>query len=152
MTNMRDGLGFEEVNQEVTDTEIISGNNIYATTAVTTPTVVATTTLSGAAVNATNISGTDIINAEGELQSVSIGSATAIYGAKIQAGSETLSADSGAWVVYPVAYSNSPIVTVTNLTTVSSDVNVLIGSLNAGSAWIEGETAADEFSWIAVGI
>lgn len=48
-----DGMGFEEVNQ-ASNTDTISGNNVYATTAVTTPTVTATT------INGTNISGTNV--------------------------------------------------------------------------------------------
>ncbi|MCK5625129.1 hypothetical protein KAI04_04785 [Candidatus Pacearchaeota archaeon] len=124
MTNMKDGLGFEEVNQ-----------------ATATPVV-----------NATVVSGADIVNAEGELQSVSIGSATATYGAKIQAGSTALGAGSNLWLEFPVAYSAAPIVVVTDMTTAEQALLVEAGSINAGSAYIEGPTASDEFSWIAVGI
>lgn len=142
MTNLRDGLNFEEVNQEVTSTAIISGTNVYGSTAVTTPLLSVTT-----------ISGTNIVNAEGELQSASIGSGTAVYGAKVQAGSGALSAGSVAWIVYPVAYTGTPSVDVTNMTSISTNgIMVTAGSLNAGSFYVEGETASDEFSWQAIGI
>jgi len=167
------------VTGSVISDSLISGANIYSTGTVQGENVYGDTTVSGATVKGTTISGTSIggvtisgttavlttisgatvnattiTNDEGTLKSVSIGSATAtrFYGAVTQAGSGQLSADSGAWVVFPEAYSNIPIVQVTNWTTVGQDVNVLIGSLNVGSAFIEGETASDEFGWSAIGI
>ena len=143
MTNIIDGLGGEEMNQpgsqvsqiwitgSLTSDSQISGANVYGGTAV---------------------EGVAVSNTDGLLKSVAIGSPSSVYGASIQAGSGTLSADSGLWIVFPTAYANRPIVHVTNWTSVSTDVNVLIGSLNAGSAWIEGETASDEFGWIAIGL
>lgn len=132
MTNMKDGLGFEEVNQEVTSTEIISGNNIYGTTQVVSPT----------------FSGTDFVNAEGELQSVSV---STTYGATIQAGSGETSAGSIIEVVYPTAYADAPIISVTHTGTLGSAFTVPIGSINAGSFLVEGG-ATETFNWIAVGI
>lgn len=41
--NLRDGLGYEEVNQEVTLTEIVSGTNIYGAGSITSPVAVLTT-------------------------------------------------------------------------------------------------------------
>lgn len=58
-----DGLGFEEVNQNVTFTEIISGTMLYAYSGLTTPIVNATTlypvTSSGTTVLGATISGTN---------------------------------------------------------------------------------------------
>ena len=138
MTNMRDGLGFEEVNQEVTDTQIISGANIYASTQLTSPI----------------ISGGDIINTEGELTSINVASGTnsSVYGGRIQAGSGTLTGGSNLWVVFPSAFTLNP--TVVGTETLNADIALLIsaGSVNTGSFYIEGPTAAGTFSWIAVGL
>lgn len=43
MGNLVDGLGFEEVNQEVTSTEIISGTNVFAAGSMTAPKAILTT-------------------------------------------------------------------------------------------------------------
>jgi len=49
-----DGLGGEEVNQTVTTTEVISGTNVYATTAVTTVDVTATGSVAGGQLESSN--------------------------------------------------------------------------------------------------
>lgn len=142
MVNLRDALGFDEVNQEYTSTTVISGTNVYATTAVTTPLISATN------LNGTNISGTNFYQtSKGLLQSVSIGSGTAVYGAKIQAGSGVLSSSVG-WKVYPVAFTGIPTVNATDRT----DGAVCVGSIGAGSFWISGTGASDAYSWSAIGI
>ena len=146
-----DGLGFEEVNQ-ATQTDIISGNNVYATTAVT------TVTLTSDDCNSTNFTGLVgsigvLVNDDGLIQSVGVGSKTSVYGASIQAGSSTLTAGSNLWKSFSTAFTSgttsTPIVTVTNLT--STD-GIMVGSLHAGSFYAEGVNASDEFSWIAVGL
>ncbi len=134
MTNMVDGLGGEEVNQTIdVKTENISGTNVY-----------------GTLVKGVTISGTDIVNGEGELQSVSVGSPSSVYGAIIQAGSGTLGAGSNVWQVYPTTYAGQPAVVVTGQTTVDSPIYA--GSIGVGSFIAEGKTASDEFSWVAIGL
>ncbi len=120
---LRDGLGFEEVNQPVTSTAVVK---------------------------ATTFSGTDFVNGEGELQSVGVGSGTFTYGGIVGAGSSALGAGSNAWIEFATAYSNKPIVVATDITT--ADQGLLIGSIGIGSFYIEGPTASDEFNWIAVGL
>ena len=43
MVGLKDGLGYEEVNQEITLTEIVSGTNIYGAGSITSPVAVLTT-------------------------------------------------------------------------------------------------------------
>src|SRR3990167_7163885 len=64
MPGLNDGLGFEEVNKEVTFTEIISGTNIYA---------------------AGSLVASRLNTSDGAIFSANIGSATS-FGAKVQAG------------------------------------------------------------------
>ena len=59
-TGTTDGLGFEEVNQEVTNTAVISGTNVYGATSVQSPTIVASTSLSGTTVNASTVNAASI--------------------------------------------------------------------------------------------
>jgi len=134
---MIDGLGFEEVNQSVTSTAIISGTNVYAKTAVTAPAIVGTTS---------------VTNSDGTLESVAVGSGTSTFGASIHAGSAALGTGSNAWVEYATAFSQKPIVTATDLTTADMALFIPVGSVGAGSFYIEGVTASDEFSWIAIGL
>lgn len=129
MANLRDGLGGEEVNQEVTTTAIVSGTNVYATSGVTALTVT---------------------NDEGELRSVKASDA---FGGLVQGGSSTLSSNVK-WVVFDTAYSGTPAVNVTNMSSVGSMIGVTLGSLTAGSFLAEGPGAgaSDAFSWVSVGI
>ena len=120
---LRDGLGFEEVNQEVTSTAIISGTTIYA--------------------------GSNIYNSQGALKATKQGTA---FGATVQAGSGTLGAGSNAWVAYSTAYTTNALPVATNTKTAAMALFIPAGSLNAGSFYIEGPTAADTFNWISVGI
>lgn len=171
MSAIKDGLGFEEVTVDadlLTSTQngffqTISGANAAITGSIVVPTVNCTTTqsayiygntlISGATLKGDYISGTAIrVGNEGILHSVSIGSNTAVYGAKIQAGSGTLSAGSDYWITYPVAYLGKPSIQVTNTTSADKAIAVIIGSLTLGSAYVAGEAAADTFSWLSVGI
>jgi len=154
---IRDGLGFEEVNQTVTDTAIISGTNVYAAGSVITTLVSSTTsnatTFSGTNIYAkTAVEGAAVSNSDGLVKSVLIETGTAAFGASVKAGSATLAAGSNAWVTYTTAFAQVPVVTVTDLTTAAMALFVPVGSLCAGSFYVEGVTASDEFSWIAVGI
>jgi len=140
MTGLIDGMGGEEVNQDTdVQTETLSGTNVYG--------------VSGTfnTVTSSNAELTDVSNDEGELQSVSVGSNTAVYGAKIQAGSGLL-VGSTAVIVFPVSFTQKPAISVTDLTTVSTAINVGSNLFSAGSFTVECEAGTDEFSWIAVGL
>jgi len=163
MATMVDGLGREEVSPSgltvsgtalaqsmymlgsLTTINQISGANIYSTGALKGENVYGDTVVSGATVKGTTVNNTD-----GELQSVAVGSPSSVFGAYIQAGSGTLDSDSGLWLTFPTAFTGQPTVVVSNITSISSVVSV--GSVSTGSCMAFGETAADEFSWIAVGL
>jgi hypothetical protein len=63
----------------------------------------------------------------------------------------TLGAGSTLWVVFGTPFAAVPAVVVTNTKTVSKTVNVVAGSVTAGSFFAEGEAASDTFDWIACG-
>ena len=117
---LKDGLGFEEVNQPGASTAIVS---------------------------ATTFSGTDFVNGDGLLKSSKAGTS---FGATVQGGSAALGAGSNAWVVFSTAYTGVPAVVATDVTTAGQAL--LVGSIVAGSFYVEGPTASDEFSWVAVGL
>jgi len=176
-----DGLGFEEVNQNVTFTEIISGTMIYAYSGVSTPlmsttrinpvtssgtlvmgttisgtnayisTKITSTTFSGTNIVGTNISGNTLTNSQGAVRSVRQG---ASYGAFVQAGSGTLGGGSS-WLSFPVAFTSTPQFVLANcnqpVTDIAQTVIAFAGSNNPGSAYIIG-SAANTFNWIAVGL
>jgi len=165
-----DGMGFEEVNQLPLEREAganivygyhisgvtveaqeISGTNVYADTNVVADRIYGNEFVSGLLIKGTTISGTNIVNNEGKLQSVSIGSGTAVYGAVTQAGSGVL-ASNDAWIVFPTAYTGLPTVVVSNRDDVDADLHLSAGSLNVGSFHVIGTNATDNFSWIGVGI
>ena len=151
MSSIRDGLGGEEL--QVSGLQAGGVNiNPYFTGSITSESTIAGSVLRASNVSGATFSGTDFVNGEGELQSVSIGSGTAVYGAKIQAGSGALSAGSNAWIDFPVAYGANPSVNTQDMTTAEQALFVVVGSLNVGSFYVEGATASDEFSWISVGI
>ena len=166
-------MGFEEVNQQVTQTvyvsgtmllagsvvraPTISGGNIYATILVQADKIVGDTEVSGANVYSTalvegaTISGTNVFNDTGELQTVIAGSD---FGAIIQAGSDRLYTNS-VWVEFATPYTagGSPIIMLTN-TTMTGSLTLWIGSdsIGPGSFQARGLGASDEFNWLAVGI
>lgn len=147
-----DGLGFEEVNQAVTSTEIISGANVYGSTSVQSALITGTaingTTVSGTTVKGTTISGTNIVNSQGLLTSNATGSPFA-YGKRIVAGTGTLGAGSDAWIVFPTVLAGSPsVVLATNTKTVNGVIAT--GSYSVGSFVAFGENAADTFCWLAI--
>ena len=166
---IRDGLGGEEVNQ----TDDIQTEYVYGTT-------ISGTTVYGTTVNATTVNSTYVSGAgntiygqvmvaqnlyidvaasgaafhertKGALHSVGIGSGTTTYGATILAGSTALGAGSNVWEVFSTVFSSGthPIVTVSNMT---STGGLMVGSLQAGSFYVEGVNASDEFSFIAIGL
>ena len=89
MAGTVDGLGFEEVDQAVTSTAIISGTNIYGATSI-----------SGASIRGGNISTAgSVTDSNGMLQSVSLGSPGG-FGVIVQAGSFVTTAGSTAAVAF----------------------------------------------------
>ena len=151
MATLRDGLGGEElgdavdagskVNQlwitgSVTSESQISGANVYANTNVECSNILGTTG-----------SISDLVNTEGELQSVSV---ETTFGARIQTGSGTLSSNV-LWVTYPVEYTVNPMVFVEGMTSATDIVRVQGGQTGTGSFAVSGAGATDEFSWISVG-
>ena len=159
---MIDGLGGEEVNQTVNiQTAYISGTDVLGTTGsfagadITTlvGTTATFTTFNG------NLSGTSaVVNAEnfedqdGEILSLGVGSGTTNWGATITAGSATLGTGSNLWVEYTTEFSGKPVVVTTNYTSPGENVGVIVGSITLGSFYVEGETASDEFGWMAMGL
>ena len=146
-----DGMGFDRVNQDVTGTVIISGTNVYAGSQMSSPLIFGAN-ISGTTVRGDNIVGGAIDVPLGELKSVGIGSASYTYGAKIYAGSDTLSGGSEIWKEFPTAFTGKPIIVATDMTTADSELFIAAGSINAGSFYMEGKNASDEFSWTAIGI
>lgn len=152
MTGVRDGLGFEEVNQEVTNTKIISGTNVYAKTAVTAPTITTTTVNAGGTVTGEDIVANDTVSdSDGQLFSIGIGSGTTTFGARIIAGSTALGAGSNVWEEFSTAFNSTPIITLGNMTQ-TDGIMFPAGSISAGSFYAEGVNASDEFSFIAIGL
>lgn len=132
-----DGLGFEEVNQSNTNTQIISGANVYGSVSV-----------NSALVSATTISGTNVVNSQGLLTSNATGSPFT-YGKPLVAGTGTLGAGSTAWVAFPTKFTSAPsVVLATNTKTINGVVAT--GSYSVGSFIAFGENAADTFCWLAI--
>ena len=157
-----DGMGFEEANQGNNlygytisgvrvEALIISGANVYSDYNIVGDRIYGDEFVSGLTIKGTTISGNSIVNNEGKVQSVSIGSGTAVYGAIIQAGSGVLDSND-AWITFPTAYTGLPTVTASNRDDVDASLHLSAGSLNAGSFHVIGTNASDNFSWMAVGI
>lgn len=140
--SLRDGMGGEELGQvgsQVSSSWItgsfiaedkISGLNLYATGSVQ--------------------AGKVIDNSQ-RVAVLGTGSPST-WGLIGQVGSDALSAGSSKWVTFGTAFGGAPDVSVTNLTTVANDgLAVIAGSIVAGSFYVEGQTASDVFSWMAVG-
>ena len=170
MASLRDGLGGEELTPSgieasgavlvhpyfagsVTSMDSFSGANVYSTTNVIGENVYGDTVVSGALMKATTISGTNIVNSQGVLKSVLVGSGTAYnYGAFIQAGSGVL-ASNKVWVVYPVAYAGKPTIVCTSAVSgINPAIWVFTGSITAGSFCAVGSDPAGNFNWLSVGI
>lgn len=175
MASLRDGLGGEELSVSgiessgshllspyflgsITTIDQISGANIYSTGTLQGENVYGDTTISGASIKGTSIKGDAIsgtairVDSEGVLHSVNIGSGTAVYGAKIQAGSGLLSSNIE-WRVFSSAFAGKPTVVCTSTV---SGINPAIwanaGSITAGSFCAIGSDATGTYNWIAVGI
>lgn len=180
MATLKDGLGGEEVGPSglewsgtavmsayyvgsITAVDQISGANIYSTADVIGESVYGDTVVSGVTVKGTTLRGTVVSGvtfsggtihqaSRGKIESIitSSGTSTTLrYGNLLQAGSGTLSSN-GVWVPFGRNFTGSPIVTVTNLT-FQSGLVVPVGSIGPGSFYCSGQTASDEFSWMAVG-
>ena len=172
MAFLRDGLGGEEVTESgltysgiaplnpywigsITTESDMKGANIYGDTTVSGATIKGTI-ISGGSAKITTISGTDIFNVNGELESSICGSPS-VFGAIVQAGSSILSSNVK-WVVFGTAFTGSPVVTISDMTFVGSAalpsiIGPVIGSIGCGSfcASGAGAGASDAFTWIAVG-
>lgn len=149
-----DGMGFEEVNQPVTSTEMISGTMVYAGSLMTAPMISGAYLAAENVVYTTDVEATgDITNAEGELQSVAIGSTTTqIYGGIVNAGSGTLGAGSNLAVKFGITYTSVPHVVVSYLNEPPS-VGVITGS-DVTTTGFEalGDTASKKFNWVSIGV
>ena len=130
MAGLVDGLGFEEVNQAVTSTALISGTNVYAAVAVT---------------------GSELNSAAGKVTAVGLGSPVA-YGAFIQAGSVDAGTGSAAWVVFGRVFSAAPFVigTYSDLAH-AAGLGVAGSKANTGSVYLMGDVASKIIDWIAIG-
>jgi len=142
-----DGLGFEEVNQSVTSTETISGNYVYATTSVNSA-LVNGTTISGTTIKGTTISGTNILNSQGLMYSIGVGSPVT-YGAKILAGSIATAAGSGAFIPFGALFTNNQYkITFGNVA--GSDVAFVSGTAHRSGCAIVG-APSQTYNYIAIG-
>jgi hypothetical protein len=153
MSSLKDGLGFEEVTNDanlLTDSQDGYFHNVSGANAQFTGSIISALSITTDAYS-TNIHTSNIADANGAVYSISIGSGIAIYGAKIQAGSITLSTGSVGWIVYPVAYTGLPCVVVSNRSALT-DIQIVNGSLTAGSAYVIGTTASSILSWMSIGI
>lgn len=153
MSSLKDGLGFEEVTNDadlLTDSQDGYFHNVSGANAQFTGSIISELSITTDAYS-TNVHTSNIADSNGAVYSVSIGSGTSVYGAKIQAGSAVLSAGSVAWIVYPVAYTGLPSVLVSNRSALTA-LHIVNGSLTAGSAYVIGTTASSILSWTAVGI
>ena len=145
-----DGMGFEEVNQTVTFTEIISGANVYGSTAVTTPSLVSTY-LSGTDARLTSVTAIGSITGTlGRLHSIGLGS-TAVYGGRIQAGSVATAAGSGGTISFGTPFAGlNYFVVLTGQTAVGSVVAFVSGTRNISGCEIVGGASAP-YDYVAVG-
>ena len=181
MAGLRDGMGFEEVDQTVTSTATLSGTNVYGATSVRSVTVFGTTALSGATLfvttgsisgdvraddiygvtisGATSIRGANIIsagsvvNSVGTLQATGVGSPTT-FGKVVQAGSATVGAGSTVYVTFGTVFGSKPYVTASY-----RDFNAggdIVGTVTGSNSSVSGvlivaPTASKDVDWIAVG-
>lgn len=164
-----DGMGFEEVNQE-SYTEIISGTNVYGhdvygesgSFGIVSGAEFRVTTIIGTTANYTTISGTNIVNENGKLQSVSIDNATQLFGYRIKAGSVLMGDSISGLISFPSAGSFSTINYFLALTpssygvpqwsrTGSQAIYCVSGAKRASGCWIVGGSAT-VVDWIAVGV
>lgn len=157
-----DGMGFDEVNQLVTSTEVVSGGTILGNT------------ITGATIGGTNIAGTTVsgvtlsggntrlrncvvtgsyMNLNGTLQVVELGSPV-VYGATVKAGSVLTTAGSLGFITFGTSFSNSTwyctLMPGSNITTPGSAIYIS-GLRHASGAYFVGEPSM-KYDWIAVGI
>jgi len=147
---IRDGLGFEEVNQ-ASSTALISGTNVYAKTAVHADTIRGDTTVSGTTTAFGNavVTGSVVANSK-VLSSIGTGSPTT-WGMLVQGGSAATGTGSNAWVAFGTAFSSTPTSVVATQAETKEDILVTAGSINAGSFYVETTSASQTFTWLALG-
>jgi len=83
------------------------------------------------------------------LSPVGTGSPTT-WGLMVLAGSDTVGAGSDKWLVFGTSFSTTPIVLLSKRAT-ADDFWTITGSLNAGSAYIQGTTASSIFDYAIIG-
>ncbi|RLG00036.1 MAG: hypothetical protein DRN49_03515 [Thaumarchaeota archaeon] len=108
---------------------------------------IANSQITNAKLAANAASGTKV---SAEFGTIAAGSPTA-YGQSVQAGTGTLGAGSDVWVTFGTAFAASPTAVVATPLESLQSLFVETGSINAGSFYVQGETASETFSWIAVG-
>ena len=133
MTNSTvDGLGGDEVNQNVTLTDTISGTNIYASTLVTTKNL--------------SVTGSIVANSK-VLGPIGTGSPVN-WNTTLLAGSNVTGAGSLVWVSYGQAFTVAPQVLVQ---VIGEQAGLATGSIGVGSFVTYSVGAAKNFTWIALG-
>jgi hypothetical protein len=137
---MNDGLGFEEVNKEVTFTEIISGTYFYGAGSVVTPKI-----------GATNVAITgSLTDALGLHRTVAIGS-PATYGARIYVNRGVTSAGSGVFIsAGTVLPSTSYYVIGTPGSVVASAVPLMASGVRSTSGVNGVGTASTYYDWMII--
>jgi hypothetical protein len=150
MTNSTiDGMGGDEVNQNFTNTDTLSGTNLYITTLgiVKNLSVTGSHSVTGK-VTGTVISITGSIVANSKTLSAASTGSPAAYAKHIQAGSNVTGAGSSVWVSYGYAHGSTPIVTLTPKDLTSG---LGVGSIGTGSFIVYSEGAAQVFNWMSIG-
>jgi len=161
-TGLNDGLGEEEVitwsgtnlqtqnaffTGSVTSAAAFSGLNAFIAGSVQADKVIADVQATGLNIYATG----SILAGGRRLNSNGAGSPTT-WGKIVQGGTGTLGGGSDVWVTFGTGFSTTPDSFVAiGAATSPNSIACIAGSLNAGSAYVQGEVASEDFYWVAIG-
>jgi len=136
-----DGMGFEEANQ-ASFTDVISGANIYATSAIT----------AGATITGGDLVSNDAItDGDGQLRTVTIGSPVTT-GGRIHVGRGIFGEGSTAVVNFGIEFAEKPFMTVSYVNNTSSAGAISTSGISVSGCTVYGDTTSATFDFIAVSI
>ena len=157
---MIDGLQSEdyksadiEVSDDLTVADLVSGTelDLYGSTVnVANITVTGSIAVAGAVSGGNAFLGTSFTDDGRTLSPFGTGSPTTTWGARGLAGTGETGTGSNAWHTFPTAFGAAPIVVATSAETNEALV-VPLGSIGAGSFYVETTSASQDFSWVAIG-